>query len=115
MSATTTDDPVAGQQPELKRVMGPRLLLLFIVGDILGAGIYAVTGEMALEVGGIGQPDVREQLGHPLAARERPHVTRERLGADERRPRGPLLPVWRHQHREVAEPGLTRALDESEG
>jgi amino acid transporter len=53
MSATTTDDPVAGQQPELKRVMGPGLLLLFIVGDILGAGIYAVTGEMALEVGGI--------------------------------------------------------------
>ena len=27
--------------------MGPRLLLLFIVGDILGAGVYAVTGEMA--------------------------------------------------------------------
>jgi basic amino acid/polyamine antiporter, APA family len=39
--------------PELKRVMGPRLLLLFIVGDILGAGVYAVTGEMALEVGGV--------------------------------------------------------------
>ncbi len=38
---------------DLKRVMGPRLLLLFIVGDILGAGIYAVTGEMALEVGGV--------------------------------------------------------------
>jgi amino acid transporter len=33
--------------------MGPRLLLLFIVGDILGAGVYAVTGEMALEVGGV--------------------------------------------------------------
>ena len=40
-----------GHQPELKRVMGPRLLLLFITGDILGAGIYAVTGEMALEGG----------------------------------------------------------------
>jgi amino acid transporter len=33
--------------------MGPKLLLLFIVGDILGAGVYAVTGEMALEVGGV--------------------------------------------------------------
>src|SRR4051795_10004032 len=44
---------VNGPTPDLKRVMGPRLLLLFIVGDILGAGIYAVTGEMALEVGGI--------------------------------------------------------------
>ncbi|MGI8646343.1 MAG: APC family permease [Nocardioides sp.] len=44
---------VNGPEPDLKRVMGPRLLLLFIVGDILGAGVYAVTGEMALEVGGI--------------------------------------------------------------
>src|SRR4051794_39539266 len=44
---------VNGPTPDLKRVLGPRLLLLFIVGDILGAGIYAVTGEMALEVGGL--------------------------------------------------------------
>ncbi|WP_395694743.1 APC family permease [Nocardioides sp.] len=50
-SAETVD--VNGPTPDLKRVLGPRLLLLFIVGDILGAGIYAVTGEMALEVGGI--------------------------------------------------------------
>jgi amino acid transporter len=33
--------------------MGPRLLLLFIVGDILGTGIYAVTGSVAKEVGGV--------------------------------------------------------------
>ena len=33
--------------------MGPGLLLLFIVGDILGAGVYAVTGTMAGTVGGI--------------------------------------------------------------
>jgi amino acid transporter len=39
-------------QPELKRVMGPRLLLLFIVGDILGTGVYALTGAVAGEVGG---------------------------------------------------------------
>jgi amino acid transporter len=38
---------------ELKRVLGPKLLLLFIVGDILGAGVYAVTGPMAGMVGGI--------------------------------------------------------------
>lgn len=37
---------------ELKRVMGPRLLLLFIIGDILGTGIYALTGRVAAEVGG---------------------------------------------------------------
>jgi len=36
----------------LKRVMGPKLLLLFIVGDILGTGIYALTGQVAQEVGG---------------------------------------------------------------
>ena len=40
------------QQPELKRVMGPGLLLLFIVGDILGTGVYALTGQVAGEVGG---------------------------------------------------------------
>ena len=33
--------------------MGPKLLLLFIVGDILGAGVYAVTGSMAAIVGGV--------------------------------------------------------------
>ena len=38
---------------ELKRVMGPKLLLLFIIGDILGAGVYAVTGQMAGIVGGV--------------------------------------------------------------
>src|SRR6186997_342276 len=55
MSSTDTTDAedVNGPSPDLKRVLGPKLLLLFIVGDILGAGIYAVTGEMALEVGGI--------------------------------------------------------------
>jgi amino acid transporter len=44
---------VNGPEPDLKRVMGPKLLLLFIVGDILGAGIYAVTGDIAGEVGGM--------------------------------------------------------------
>lgn len=39
-------------EPELKRVMGPGLLLLFIVGDILGTGVYALTGDVAAEVGG---------------------------------------------------------------
>jgi amino acid transporter len=41
------------QEDQLLRVMGPKLLLLFIVGDILGAGVYAVTGSMAAVVGGI--------------------------------------------------------------
>ncbi|CEA08109.1 putative amino acid permease YhdG [Arthrobacter saudimassiliensis] len=38
--------------PELKRVIGTRLLLLFIIGDILGTGVYALTGQIAGEVGG---------------------------------------------------------------
>ncbi len=42
----------ADEQPELKRVMGPGLLLLFVVGDILGTGVYALTGDVAAEVGG---------------------------------------------------------------
>ena len=52
---TTASEPVDvnGPEPDLKRVMGPKLLLLFIVGDILGAGVYAVTGQMAGIVGGI--------------------------------------------------------------
>lgn len=55
---STTSDQVfdvtpEGDKHELKRVMGPKLLLLFIVGDILGAGVYAVTGTMAGTVGGI--------------------------------------------------------------
>ncbi|GAB1578054.1 APC family permease [Bordetella petrii] len=32
--------------------MGPKLLLLFIIGDILGTGVYALTGQVAAEVGG---------------------------------------------------------------
>ncbi|MFS0705658.1 APC family permease [Cellulomonas sp. 179-A 9B4 NHS] len=36
----------------LKRTVGRRMLLVFIVGDILGAGIYALTGRVAGEVGG---------------------------------------------------------------
>ncbi len=58
MPAATTPDPVdmEGSRPEehtLKRVMGPWLLLLFIVGDILGTGIYALTGQVANQVGGV--------------------------------------------------------------
>ncbi|WP_169053291.1 APC family permease [Falsirhodobacter xinxiangensis] len=49
-----THQPQTGTsgQPELQRVMGPKLLLLFIVGDILGTGVYALTGTVAGEVGG---------------------------------------------------------------
>jgi amino acid transporter len=53
MTTQHAEPDVNGPSPDLKRVMGPKLLLLFIVGDILGAGVYAVTGQMAGVVGGI--------------------------------------------------------------
>ena len=53
MSDATETEERTGDQPALKRVMGPGLLLLFIVGDVLGTGIYALTGQVAAEVGGV--------------------------------------------------------------
>ncbi|MEZ4366002.1 MAG: APC family permease [Kofleriaceae bacterium] len=46
--ATTRDDaPTA-----LRRAISPRMLVVFIIGDILGAGIYALVGKLAGHVGG---------------------------------------------------------------
>jgi amino acid transporter len=39
-------------QPELKRAIGPKLLLFFVIGDILGTGIYALMGSVAGRIGG---------------------------------------------------------------
>ncbi|WP_231126909.1 APC family permease [Motilibacter aurantiacus] len=50
--ATIAEQSEAAPGGGLKRVMGRRMLLLFIVGDILGAGIYTLTGKVAGEVGG---------------------------------------------------------------
>ncbi|MFE0103199.1 APC family permease [Streptomyces sp. NPDC059009] len=47
---TTAPPPVA--EPALHRAIGPKLLILFVVGDILGTGIYATTGKVAGKVGG---------------------------------------------------------------
>ncbi|ABK74465.1 APC family permease [Mycolicibacterium smegmatis] len=47
-----TNPEMVEEQPQLRRVMGPGLLLLFVVGDILGTGVYALTGQVAKEVGG---------------------------------------------------------------
>ncbi len=50
---SSSPPPVVAAEPSLLRVMGPWLLLLFIVGDILGTGIYALTGQVAKQVGGV--------------------------------------------------------------
>jgi basic amino acid/polyamine antiporter, APA family len=41
------------QQSSLKRVIGQRMLLFFVLGDILGAGIYVLVGKVAGHVGGM--------------------------------------------------------------
>jgi amino acid transporter len=51
--AAATRSAESKAEPSLHRVMGPWLLLLFIVGDILGTGIYALTGQVAKQVGGV--------------------------------------------------------------
>ncbi|MER5634064.1 APC family permease [Streptomyces nitrosporeus] len=53
MTTSPTPEPTApAAQPALKRAIGPRLLILFVIGDILGTGIYATTGKVAGKVGG---------------------------------------------------------------
>jgi len=55
MEATQAAKPVDPAQEEeggLRRAIGPKLLLFFIVGDILGGGIYALVGEVGGETGG---------------------------------------------------------------
>lgn len=49
---TQTTRVPGADQPELRRTIGRTVLLLFVVGDILGAGIYALTGTVAEQVGG---------------------------------------------------------------
>ncbi|GAA5019992.1 amino acid permease [Actinopolymorpha pittospori] len=52
MPESVTVPPEPEAEPELRRAIGPKLLLFFVVGDILGTGIYALTGRIAGEVGG---------------------------------------------------------------
>ncbi|MFD9909976.1 APC family permease [Streptomyces sp. NPDC059063] len=49
-SSSTASSPA--EEPGLRRVLGPKLLILFVIGDILGTGIYATTGKVAGKVGG---------------------------------------------------------------
>ena len=50
----TRDYRRAGQAPdgELRRAISGRMLLFFIIGDVLGAGIYALVGEVGGRIGG---------------------------------------------------------------
>jgi APA family basic amino acid/polyamine antiporter len=50
--ATETTAPEPSATPELKRAIGPKLLFFFVIGDVLGTGIYALTGSVAGKIGG---------------------------------------------------------------
>jgi amino acid transporter len=51
--ADTATSANTADTPSLKRVIGRGMLLCFVVGDILGAGIYALVGKVAGYVGGM--------------------------------------------------------------
>jgi len=50
--ATGTSAAEPSAQPELKRAIGPGLLFFFVIGDVLGTGIYALTGSISGRIGG---------------------------------------------------------------
>jgi APA family basic amino acid/polyamine antiporter len=54
MEATTAaiDRSADAEQTPLKRAISRNMLLLFVVGDVLGAGIDALVGEIGGRVGG---------------------------------------------------------------
>lgn len=49
---TTTDTPTDRTTPRLRRAVTGPLLFLFVLGDVLGAGVYALVGELGAEAGG---------------------------------------------------------------
>ncbi|MFI6089019.1 APC family permease [Streptomyces sp. NPDC051218] len=51
-SDTANSTPPPAEESALHRAIGPKLLILFVIGDILGTGIYATTGKVAGKVGG---------------------------------------------------------------
>jgi len=53
MTTRETDTVTPTTQPAVKRDITGKMLYLFILGDVLGAGIYALVGQIAGEVGGV--------------------------------------------------------------
>ena len=47
---------VADQPEELARAISAPLLFFYVLGDVLGSGIYALIGVMAAQVGGRSGP-----------------------------------------------------------
>lgn len=54
MAASTADTPSRpGEEPQLKRAISRNMLLLFVIGDVVGGGIYTLVGKIGGEVGGL--------------------------------------------------------------
>jgi amino acid transporter len=57
MSATSSPGveaaPEGTDHPELNRAISRNLLLLFVIGDVVGGGIYTLVGDVGAEVGGV--------------------------------------------------------------
>lgn len=51
--ATTATEPAPGADPPLKRAISRNMLLLFVIGDVVGGGIYTLVGKVGAEVGGL--------------------------------------------------------------
>lgn len=47
-----TGERTVESRPALKRAIGPKLLFFFVIGDVLGTGIYALVGSVAGQIGG---------------------------------------------------------------
>jgi basic amino acid/polyamine antiporter, APA family len=52
-AAPTGPTSSGNETPELHRAISRNLLLLFVVGDVVGGGIYTLVGEIGAEVGGM--------------------------------------------------------------
>ncbi|MDQ3999953.1 MAG: APC family permease [Actinomycetota bacterium] len=52
MAASESQASAAQQSGQLRRAIGPTLLLFFIVGDMVGGGIYALVGQVGGATGG---------------------------------------------------------------
>ncbi|NEY35449.1 amino acid permease [Streptomyces sp. PRKS01-65] len=52
MSTTTDQSPAGTSGPVLKRALTTPLLYFFILGDVLGAGVYVLVGQVAADSGG---------------------------------------------------------------
>jgi APA family basic amino acid/polyamine antiporter len=51
-AAVPTEPATVEAEPALKRAISRRMLTLFVLGDVLGAGVYALVGNVVSETGG---------------------------------------------------------------